>query len=49
MEKINIEEIFASNVFTLAVMENYQQKNGTIEIPAVLIPYFGKDRIDARK
>ncbi len=33
----------------IAVMENYQQKNGTIEIPAVLIPYFGKDRIDARK
>ena len=33
----------------IAVMENYQQKDGTIEIPAALIPYFGKDRIDARK
>ena len=33
----------------IAVMENYQQKDGTIKIPAALIPYFGKDRIDARK
>ena len=33
----------------IAVMENYQQKDGSIEIPEALIPYFGKDRIDARK
>lgn len=33
----------------IAVMENYQQRDGTIEIPEALIPYFGKDRIDARK
>ena len=29
----------------IAVMENYQQKDGTIAIPEALIPYFGKDEI----
>ena len=33
----------------IAVMENYQQKDGSIEIPEALVPYFGKDKIDARK
>ena len=33
----------------IAVLENYQQKDGSIQIPKVLIPYFGKDKIDARK
>lgn len=33
----------------IAVMENYQQKDGSIEIPEALIPYFGKERINARK
>lgn len=33
----------------IAVMENYQQKDGSIEIPEALIPYLGKERIDARK
>lgn len=33
----------------IAVMENYQQKDGSIEIPEALIPYFGKGKIDARK
>lgn len=33
----------------IAVMENYQQKDGSIEIPEALIPYFGKDRIQAKK
>ena len=33
----------------IAVMENYQQKDGSIEIPEALIPYFGKEKIDARK
>jgi len=26
-------------------MENFQQADGTIKIPEVLIPYFGKDKI----
>ena len=39
----------ASHIELIAVMENYQQKDGSIEIPEALIPYFGKDRIDARK
>ncbi len=29
-----------------AIMENYQQEDGSIEIPAVLRPYMGMDRID---
>ena len=33
----------------IAVMENYQQKDGSIEIPKALIPYFGKEKINARK
>ena len=33
----------------IAVMENYQQKDGSIEIPEALVPYFGKEKIDARK
>ncbi|MDR1390863.1 MAG: serine--tRNA ligase [Holosporales bacterium] len=32
----------------IAVMENYQQKDGSIEIPSALISYFGKDRISAK-
>jgi seryl-tRNA synthetase len=30
----------------IAVMENYQQEDGTIEIPEVLRPYMGVSRID---
>ncbi len=29
----------------IAVVENYQQKDGSIEIPDALIPYFGAERI----
>src|SRR6476620_223994 len=29
----------------IAVLENYQQKDGSVEIPAALRPYFGSDRI----
>lgn len=32
----------------IAVMENYQQKDGSIEIPEALIPYFGKSKIEAK-
>ena len=33
----------------IAVMENYQLRDGSIAIPEELIPYFGKDKIDASK
>lgn len=33
----------------IAVMENYQRQDGSIEIPEALIPYFGKETIDASK
>ncbi|MDR0744471.1 MAG: serine--tRNA ligase, partial [Holosporales bacterium] len=29
----------------IAVLENYQQKDGSILIPEQLIPYFGKEKI----
>jgi len=32
----------------IAILENYQQADGTIEIPAALRPYFGADAIDGR-
>ena len=31
----------------LAIMENYQQRDGSIEVPRVLYPYFGADRLPA--
>jgi seryl-tRNA synthetase len=31
----------------IAILENYQQKDGSVLIPDVLKPYFGKDRIEA--
>ena len=33
----------------LAILENYQQADGTVIIPEVLKPYMGTDRIQARK
>jgi len=35
----------ASPRIIIAIIENYQQKNGTVKIPKVLIPYLGKDVI----
>ena len=29
----------------LAILENYQQEDGSIKIPDALVPYMGKDRI----
>jgi seryl-tRNA synthetase len=31
----------------IAIMENYQQRDGTITVPEVLRPYAGFDRIPA--
>ncbi len=30
----------------VAILENYQQKDGSVKIPDALIPYFGKDKIE---
>ncbi|MDR3030928.1 MAG: serine--tRNA ligase [Holosporales bacterium] len=33
----------------IAVLENYQQNDGSVEIPTALIPYFGKEKISPTK
>jgi len=33
----------------IAILENYQQADGTIAVPEVLRPYFGKDKIEKVK
>ena len=33
----------------LAILENYQQKDGSVKIPDVLVPYMGMDKIPAKK
>jgi seryl-tRNA synthetase len=33
----------------VAIVENYQQKDGSVVIPEALRPYMGVDRIEARK
>lgn len=35
----------ASVRLLIAILENYQQKDGTIKVPAVLVPYLGKDNL----
>ena len=32
----------------LAILENYQNADGSVTIPEVLRPYMGKDKIDVR-
>ncbi|MDR2088824.1 MAG: serine--tRNA ligase [Clostridiales Family XIII bacterium] len=33
----------------LAILENFQQKDGSVKIPQVLVPYTGFDRIESKK
>jgi seryl-tRNA synthetase len=33
----------------LAILENYQQADGTVIVPEALRPYMGVDRIEPRK
>lgn len=40
---------FASPRILIAIMENYQQADGSIEIPEVLIPYTGFSRISKKE
>lgn len=31
-----------------AILENFQQKDGSVRIPKALVPYFGKDKIEVK-
>lgn len=37
--------VVASPRILIAIVENYQEPDGSIRVPRVLVPYFGKDRI----
>jgi seryl-tRNA synthetase len=37
--------LIATPRLIIALLENHQQKDGTIQIPKALIPYFGKEYI----
>lgn len=37
--------VVASPRILIAIIENYQQEDGSIRIPAALVPYFGRERI----
>ena len=39
---------FASPRILIPILENYQQEDGSILIPEVLIPYTGFDRIERK-
>lgn len=45
---MNDATVFAMSRTLLAIMENYQEKDGSITIPDVLRPYMGKERIEVR-
>jgi seryl-tRNA synthetase len=42
---MNDATAFAIGRTLIAIMENYQQEDGTIRVPEVLVPYVGKDTI----
>ncbi|KKT40234.1 serine--tRNA ligase [Candidatus Collierbacteria bacterium RIFOXYB2_FULL_46_14] len=48
MQYVHMLNNTASNSprWLVAILENYQQADGSIKIPAVLVPYMGKDRIE---
>ena len=45
---MNDATAFAIGRTLIAIMENYQQADGSVTIPEVLVPYVGKDVIHAR-
>jgi len=56
--KVDNENVYAHTVngsalaidrIVASIIENYQNKDGSITVPKVLIPYMGKDVIDAKK
>lgn len=42
---MNDATVFAIGRAIVAIMENYQEKDGSIRVPRALVPYMGKDRI----
>lgn len=45
---MNDATVFAMGRTLIAILENYQQEDGSVKIPKVLQPYFGKDIIKER-
>lgn len=45
---MNDATAFAMGRTLIAIMENYQQEDGSIEVPEVLRSYLGKDRLEKR-
>ena len=39
--------VIASTRALVAILENYQQKDGSVLVPEVLVPYMGKDRLSS--
>jgi seryl-tRNA synthetase len=42
---MNDATVFAIGRILVAIMENYQQADGSIKVPEVLVPYCGFDTI----
>jgi seryl-tRNA synthetase len=42
---MNDATAFAMGRILAAILENYQQEDGSVKVPEVLVPYLGKDRI----
>jgi seryl-tRNA synthetase len=42
---MNDATVFAIGRTIVAILENYQQEDGTVIVPAVLVPFMGKDRL----
>jgi seryl-tRNA synthetase len=42
---MNDATAFAIGRTLIAIMENYQQEDGSIRVPEVLVPYVGKEII----
>jgi seryl-tRNA synthetase len=43
---MNDATVFAMGRTLIAIMENYQNEDGTIEVPEVLRPFMGKDKVE---
>ena len=40
--------VIASPRILVAILENYQQADGSVQVPEVLVPAVGKERIEGR-
>lgn len=41
--------VFAMGRTIIAILENYQQKDGSVKVPKVLVPYYGLEVIEAKQ